>query len=240
MNVAAIMIGKHNSIGMPGKNTMNILGRPLCEYPLIAASESGRVCNMYVSTDSPEIMKVARRYKATVIERPPHLLLPENRSEHVYYHAYESILAAGDIPDMVCLLYANAPFVTSGLIDEAVDKLSLRTEYDSCIGVYRADTFAAHRSIEVSSTGDISPSVYANGAKDINSDRSSGGGTYFVDTSLAVARSRCLDNPYSGTLPFVHLGKKRLAIEKDVGFDLDEKWQVAVIIEYLKSQGFGV
>ena len=34
----ALLIGKHNSGSVPGKNYMEILGRPAVEYPLLAAS----------------------------------------------------------------------------------------------------------------------------------------------------------------------------------------------------------
>ena len=34
------MIGRKGSRGFPGKNTHKVLGKPLCEYPLIAAKKS--------------------------------------------------------------------------------------------------------------------------------------------------------------------------------------------------------
>ena len=35
--INAIIIGRGGSTGLPGKNTMKILGRPLMHYPILAA-----------------------------------------------------------------------------------------------------------------------------------------------------------------------------------------------------------
>ena len=52
------MIGKKNNRGFPGKNTYKVLGRPLCEYPLIAAKKSKFIDQIYVSTDCEKIKKI--------------------------------------------------------------------------------------------------------------------------------------------------------------------------------------
>ena len=50
--ICALLIGREGSLGFPGKNLLNVLGRPLCSYPMIAATESKSVQRLYVSTDS--------------------------------------------------------------------------------------------------------------------------------------------------------------------------------------------
>ena len=45
--IFAILIGRAGSRGLPGKNTSKILGRRLCEYPLIAAKRSKYIKNIY-------------------------------------------------------------------------------------------------------------------------------------------------------------------------------------------------
>ena len=51
------MIGRAGSTGYPGKNVKKVLGRPLCEYPLLAAKKSKFVKKIFVSTDCPKIKK---------------------------------------------------------------------------------------------------------------------------------------------------------------------------------------
>ena len=38
--ICALMIGRAGSRGFPNKNIANVLGRKLCEYPLLAAKNS--------------------------------------------------------------------------------------------------------------------------------------------------------------------------------------------------------
>ena len=53
--IVALMLGRENSEGFPGKNTFPVLGRPMMNYPLMAASAAKLVDNVYVSTDSTKI-----------------------------------------------------------------------------------------------------------------------------------------------------------------------------------------
>ena len=45
-----LVIGKKNSIGVPGKNTRLIIGRPAAEYAFIAGA-AVELDKIYVSTD---------------------------------------------------------------------------------------------------------------------------------------------------------------------------------------------
>ena len=58
--IAAIMIGRKGSRGFPGKNTYKVLGRQMCEYPLIAAKKSKYIKKIYVATDCDRIKKLAQ------------------------------------------------------------------------------------------------------------------------------------------------------------------------------------
>ena len=91
--ICALLIGREGSTGFPGKNLLNVLGRPLCAYPMMAALESAAVERLYVSTDSENIRKVALRYNAKLIDRPPELASKEALGEDAYKHGYDSITA---------------------------------------------------------------------------------------------------------------------------------------------------
>ncbi len=64
------MIGRAGSRGFPGKNTTKILGRSICEYPLIAAKKSKFINKIFISTDCPKIEKIGRKYTKNFIKRP--------------------------------------------------------------------------------------------------------------------------------------------------------------------------
>ena len=63
--IIALLLGREGSEGFPGKNLYPVLGRPLMEYPLLAAIESASVDEVYVSTDSKKIKDIAKKNKAT-------------------------------------------------------------------------------------------------------------------------------------------------------------------------------
>ena len=51
--ICALMMGRAGSKNFPGKNTTKVLGRPLCEYPLIASKRSKFVSKIFVFTVPP-------------------------------------------------------------------------------------------------------------------------------------------------------------------------------------------
>ena len=46
--ICALMIGRAGSRGYPGKNIKKILGKHLCEYPLMAAKKSKFIDKIYI------------------------------------------------------------------------------------------------------------------------------------------------------------------------------------------------
>ena len=89
--IIAILIGRKGSRGFKGKNTTKILGKPCCEYPLIAAKNSKFINKIYVSTDCPKIKKISKKYSAEIIFRPKNLANSKALGEDVFKNAYLQI-----------------------------------------------------------------------------------------------------------------------------------------------------
>ena len=78
MLIQGVEIKGHKvSIGFPGKKTMMVLGRPLCDYPMLAAINSKYVDKLYISTDDEQIMAIGRKHDADIIVRPSELRTKE-------------------------------------------------------------------------------------------------------------------------------------------------------------------
>ena len=75
--IAALLIGRQGSIGFPGKNTYPVMGRALMEYPLLAAMCAKEVDEVYISTDSPDIIRIGEKQGANIIKRPAYLCTKE-------------------------------------------------------------------------------------------------------------------------------------------------------------------
>ena len=129
MNIALI-IGKKNSVGVPGKNIREIVGRPAAEYAFIAAKYSG-ADKIYVSTDSDAIAKIGKPYGAIHIIRPHELATQDALTEDALLHAYNFIKKdVGDIDiKTISLLFCNNPAINVDLLREAIEFTTTTKEY---------------------------------------------------------------------------------------------------------------
>ena len=89
--IAALLLGREGSVGFPGKNVYQVLGRPLMEYPLLAAVNANCVDEVYVSTDSNKIKTIGLKHSAKIIDRPAYLCTKEALGEDAYAHGYNYI-----------------------------------------------------------------------------------------------------------------------------------------------------
>ena len=89
--ICALMIGRAGSKGFPKKNIKKVLGRRICEYPLIACKNSKYVNKIFVSTDCPIITKISKKYGAICLDRPKILTTDKALGEDVYKHGFLQI-----------------------------------------------------------------------------------------------------------------------------------------------------
>lgn len=238
MNIALI-IGKDKSVGVPGKNVREIVGRPAAEYAFIAAKYAG--CEpIFVSTDSAQIAEIGRGYGAIHIERPPELAMPDSLTEDALLHAYEQIKAhVGNATDIktISLLFCNNPAINVELLRNAISTLHTE-DFDSCFSVVKYDMFSPTRARKINATGEIQPFIDLTYLGNVSSIRDSQGSVYFCDLSIQVMKPTCFENMHEGQLPFKWQGKKSKAIETDFGFDIDAEWQYVVIEYWLRKHGY--
>lgn len=238
MNVA-LVIGKKNSMGVPGKNIRTIVGRPAAEYAFIAAKYSN-MDKIYVSTDSDEIAKIGLKYNASHIVRPDELATPDALTEDALTHAYEFIKS--DIGDKqintISLLFCNNPAIDVDKLKKAIEFVNTTDEYDSCFSVAKYDMFSPARARKLNEKGEMMPFVELKHLENVSSIRDSQGSCYFCDLSIQVMKPICFEDMDNGQLPFKWQGKKSMAIETDFGFDIDTEWQYVVIEYWLKNRGF--
>ena len=239
MNIG-LVIGKKHSTGVPGKNIMEIIGRPAAEYAFIAAKYSN-IDRTYVSTDSEEIASIGIRYGAAHIKRPAELATPETLTEDVLVHAYNYIkgdLGISSNINTVSLLFCNNPAINVELLNQAVDFLSQNNDFDSCFSVAKYDMFSPVRARMIDKRGEIRPFVDLEKIKNVSSIRDAQGSVYFCDLSIQVMKPVCFEKMHEGQQPFQWQGKRSKAIETDFGFDIDSEWQFIVIEHWLKKHGF--
>ena len=130
--ICALMIGRAGSQGFPGKNLKNVLGRKICEYPLIAAKKSKYIKKIFISTDCPKISQVGKKYRAVLLDRSKHLATNKALGEDVFEDAYFKIKKflqkENEKIELLVLLMANAPTITNKLIDKGYNNIYYSTK----------------------------------------------------------------------------------------------------------------
>lgn len=244
MTVCALMIGRAGSTGFPGKNVHPMLGRPLAAYPLMAAKASRHVGRLYVSTDSPEIMTIARDAGAELIERPPELATKTALGEDVFVHGYREIVrrlaAGGESVEFMVLLFANAATVSGAMIDEGIEALRADPTLDSAVSTSVYNMWSPLRARKLDAEGLLRPFVpfeTFGDPKTLNCDRDSQGDVYFADMGVSVVRPRCLDRLDEGLLPQKWMGQRIRPIKSWGGCDVDYEWQMPLVEFWLRRHG---
>jgi len=243
--IAAIAIGRKGSTGLPGKNTMPVLGRPLCAYPMLAARNSRHVDRLYVSTDDEQIAAVARAHGAEFIQRPPELATREALGEHVFQHAHsvlqEQVRAHGQSIEMLVLLMCNAATILASTIDAGIEVLRADSRIDSAVTVSCYNMWSPLRARRLDASGLLQPFVPFETFGDpatLNCDRDSQGDVWFADMGVSLIRPRCIENLAEGLLPQKWMGRRIYPLKQAGGCDIDFGWQVPGVESWLKNVGF--
>jgi len=243
--IAALLLGRKGSIGFPGKNLYPLLGRPLMEYPLLAAKHARHVDRVYVSTDDERIMEIGERHGARIIVRPPELASRSALGAHAYVHGYRVIKdevqrEQGEIELMV-LLFCNAATILAGTIDEGIEVLRRNADYDSAVTVSCYNMWSPLRARRIGTDGLLHPFVPFETFGDpatLSCDRDSQGDVWFADMGVSIVRPHCLENLEEGLLPQKWMGRKIYPLRQWGGCDVDFEWQMPQVEYWLRSQGF--
>lgn len=240
--VSALLLGRKGSKGFPGKNTFPILGHPLAWYPMQVAKSVNEIDNVYLSTDDPELMDIAKGCDVDIIVRPDYLCSDAALGDDAYVHGYNEIkrLNPDDDIDIVVLLFCNAATVIPETISKGIQLLRDNEDADSVVTVSRYNMWSPLRARKLDSDGFLRPFVpfeTFGDPKTLNCDRDSQGDVLFADMGCSIVRARCLENLEQGLLPQKWMGNNILPLYQEAGCDIDYEWQVPGVEWWLKKYG---
>ena len=118
----AVIPARGGSKGVPRKNVMDLAGKPLIAWSILAVAEAEEPMRCVVSTDDQEIADVAKDYGAEVVRRPSPLASDEAPTEPSLIHALDALAADGYEPMELMLLQATSPVRLPGTLDAALRK----------------------------------------------------------------------------------------------------------------------
>lgn len=124
MKSICIIPARGGSKRIPRKNIKDFLGKPIIAYSIEAALQSGIFDEVMVSTDDKEIADVALKYGAKV----PFLRSAETSNDFattsdVMNEVIDWYSQNGQEFDIICCVYATAPFVTPEKLFKASEML---------------------------------------------------------------------------------------------------------------------
>lgn len=142
MKILCIIPARAGSKGIPGKNIIEIGGRPLIDYsiqPALTLLSEQKIDEVIVSTDSEEIAEVAKSLGAAVpFLRPAEISADNSKSIDFILHALDFYKEKNIFFDTVLLLQPTSPLRTDQDIQAAVE-MYRKSGNDSLISVYRED-----------------------------------------------------------------------------------------------------
>lgn len=122
---------KGGSKGIPRKNIVPILGKPLIWHSIKRSLESKFINETIVSTEDEEIAKISWMYGAKVFPRPKELAQDETPTPPVILHVLSKLNTKSDY---VVILEPTSPFRRKNDLDDAIRKI-VDEDGDSLVSV---------------------------------------------------------------------------------------------------------
>jgi CMP-N,N'-diacetyllegionaminic acid synthase len=126
-NTIAIILCKGNSKGVKNKNIKKFLGKPLMYWTIKSLKESNMISEIYISSESNQILRYAKKQKIIGIKRPKDLTLPRSQSEKSILHAIKNIKLDFD---NIVFPQVTSPLRPKNIFDKSL-KYFFKKKYDS-------------------------------------------------------------------------------------------------------------
>ncbi len=137
--ILCLILARGGSKGIPRKNLLPLLGKPLIAYTIAHALASRHITRTIVSTDDPEIADSARAHGAEVpFMRPAEFARDDSTDLEAVRHALEWLRDhEGHVPELVVQLRPTGPVRDVALIDAAIEKMLADPAADALKSVSR-------------------------------------------------------------------------------------------------------
>ena len=137
LKVLALIPARGGSKGIKDKNIVDVCGKPLIAYSIIAAQKSKYIDDVIITTDSEKIKEVAEKYGADVpFLRPAELATDNAKTIDAVMHSINTLKELGRDYDILILLQPTCPLRTIDDINNSLE-LFVSKNYTSLVSVNR-------------------------------------------------------------------------------------------------------
>lgn len=209
MKIVSLIPARGGSKGIPNKNLIKILGKPLIQYALEASLRS-KVNETWVSSDSKEILNFSNKLGAKIIKRPKKISSDNASSEQALLHFSEII----DY-DIIVFIQCTSPLINFKDIDKGINKMK---KFDSIVSVSETSQFFWN------SDGPLYDLNNRN-RRQVDKKRFLETGGIFITTRENLLKTK---NRLSGKIGYLHIPKIR-------SFDIDNYDDLEIVKLIIKS-----
>ncbi|XP_069570902.1 N-acylneuraminate cytidylyltransferase A [Brachyistius frenatus] len=215
-HVAALILARGGSKGIPLKNIKMLAGVPLIGWVLRAAVDSDMFDSVWVSTDHDEIEKVAKSWGAKVHRRSPQV----SRDSSTSLETIQEFAQLNPEVDVICNIQATSPCLHPFHVKEALEMITLQG-FDSVFSVVRTHQFRWEEvkkgSEELTKPFNLNPAKRPR-RQDWAGELCENGSFYFTKRDLIVNK---------GLQQGGKLGYYEMLPQYSVDIDVDIDWPVA-------------
>lgn len=215
-HVAALILARGGSKGIPLKNIKMLAGVPLIGWVLRAAVDSNMFNSVWVSTDHDDIEKVAKAWGAKVHRRSPEV----SKDSSTSLETIQEFVRLNPEVGVICNIQATSPCLHPFHLKEALEMITLQG-FDSVFSVVRRHQFrwqeVKKRSGEVTKPLNLDPTNRPR-RQDWGGELCENGSFYFTTTDLIIKE---------GLLQGGNVSYYEMLPEYSVDIDVDIDWPVA-------------
>jgi N-acylneuraminate cytidylyltransferase len=241
-SILAVIMARAGSVGLPNKSLRPLLGKPVIEYTFDHARQSAFITRTVVSSDSPEILALAKSRGFETLHRPPELATATSATDPVLRHAIRSLHPPMNNEQstmnnhLTVMLYANIPLRQNQMIDRAI-QLLLDSAADSVQTIAPVGKFHPYWMFDYSREAGgqikkhIPNTVFRR--QDLPPLFAPTGAVYVMKTSVLMAAENNLADPHA----FLGADRRGLLTAPEDSVDIDTEKDLYLAEAMLRSRG---
>lgn len=236
--ISALLTGRGNNT-LKDKNILPVLGKPLLQYPALAAKGSSFIQSFFVSSDCPKILNAAFEVGYQKIERPEELSRPDSQHIDAIRHALGVMeqTTAGK-PDILVVMLANSVTIKTEWIDHCIADLLNDHSLTAAAPMYRVMDHHPFRAKKLTDEGLCEP-FFDFGSTPISTNRQDLVPCYFFSHNFWVLRVSAFESG-TGQQPWTFMGDRVKPYIIEEAFDVHDMEDIQKSEDWLKRENPGI
>lgn len=222
--IIALIPARGGSKGLPKKNILPLLGKPLIAWTIEQALLSKYIDKILVSTDDEKIAQISRKYGAEVpFIRPNKIATDKATGMQVVFHALKWLEKHNECYDLIILLQPTSPLRVNKDIDKAVQLLFTKNARAivSVCETYHHPWWSNRLPKDLNMKSFISPEILNKRRQDLPVFYQLNGAIYLADTNYLHQY-----NGFFGPNTFAY----KMPKERSIDIDLDVDFKLAALL----------